>query len=173
LIFKVLSKTPVADQAAVKAKLDTLVTTGAKLSDIRALSQGQPTSGGVTLATVFEGTSVADPTEVQLDANEVSTAATTAVTQVQTAVVNAVKELAKNTDLNAAQKTAAIQKLAPDATLTAIEAIVNAAPEDVEQAVIDNAETAIQTNVATTGGLATIADTTVEVRVVTDAYGAL
>jgi len=173
LIFKVLSKTPAADQAAVKAKLDSLVTSGAKLSDIRALSQGQATSGGVTLTTVFEGTSVADPTTVELDAGEVSDAAATAVVEVQKAVVAAVKEIALNPNVPAADKAAAIAKLAPAALPEEITAIVNATPETIDAVVATNAEEKINTNVATTGGNAAIADTTVDVRVVTDAYGAL
>ena len=173
LIFQVLSKTPVADQAAVKAKLDTLITTGTKLSDIRALSQGQATSTGITLTTVFEGTSVTDTTTVQLSTTDVSTAGTTAVTEVQKAVVAAVKQVASNPALSADAKKAAIKALAPTAGNAAVEAIVNATPEQLDTAVTDNAEAAINSNVSTTGGSATIANTEVTVQVVTDAYGAL
>lgn len=180
LVFQVLSKTPPAEQAAVKAQLDVLLNPAnkLKLSDIRSLSQGGsvslPGGGTTSLTTVFsDAGATTDPTTVQLDATEVSTAGSTAVTQVQVAVVNAVKDLAKNTGLTAAQKTAAIKKLAPTAGDAAVAAIVNATPEEVDQAVDDNAAASINVNVSTTGGSATVADTTVEVRVVTDAYGAL
>jgi len=179
LIFQVLSKTPPAEQAAVKAQLDTLLAPAnkLKLSDIRALSTGGSVSvGGVptTLGTVFTAAgSTSDPTTVQLDATEVSAAGTTAVTKVQEAVVSYVKTIASNPDLSADAKSAAIKKLAPTAGTAAIQAIITAAPENLDAAIADNAKASVESNVATTGGSATIADTTVEVRVVTDAYGAL
>jgi hypothetical protein len=179
LVFQVLSKTPPAEQAAVKAQLDVLLNPAnkLKLSDIRALSTGGSVSvGGVstTLGTVFTAAgATTDPTTVQLDATEVSTAGTTAVTKVQEAVVTYVKTIASNPALSDADKSAAIKKLAPTAGNAAIQAIITAAPEDLDAAIADNAKAAVDSNVATTGGSATIADTTVEVRVVTDAYGAL
>jgi len=179
LVFQVLSKTPPAEQAAVKAQLDVLLNPAnkLKLSDIRALSTGGSVSvGGVptTLGTVFTAAgSTSDPTTVQLDATEVSAAGTTAVTKVQEAVVSYVKTIASNPDLSADAKSAAIKKLAPTAGTAAIQAIITAAPENLDAAIADNAKASVESNVATTGGSATIADTTVEVRVVTDAYGAL
>jgi len=179
LVFQVLSKTPPAEQAAVKAQLDVLLNPAnkLKLSDIRALSTGGSVSvGGVstTLGTVFTAAgATTDPTTVQLDATEVSTAGTTAVTKVQEAVVTYVKTIASNPALSEAEKSDAIKTLAPTAGNAAIQAIITAAPEDLDAAIADNAKAAVDSNVATTGGSATIADTTVEVRVVTDAYGAL
>lgn len=180
LVFQVLSKTPPAEQAAVKAQLDNLLKpeNRLKLSDIRALAQGNPVTlpGGATssLTTVFaDAGSTTDTTTVQLVEAEVNTATATAVVKVQEAVVAFVKEIAADTSLSNDAKTEAIKKLAPTAGDAAIQAIVTAAPEDVAAAVDNNAKAAVESNVATTGGSSAIADTTVEVRVVTDAYGAL
>lgn len=180
LVFQVLSKTPPAEQAAVKAQLDNLLKpeNRLKLSDIRALAQGNPVTlpGGATssLTTVFaDAGSTTDTTTVQLVEAEVNTATATAVVKVQEAVVAFVKEIAADTSLSNEAKTEAIKVLAPTATVEQIQTIVTAAPEDVAAAVDNNAKAAVESNVATTGGSSGIADTTVEVRVVTDAYGAL
>ena len=180
LMFQVLSKTPVSERAGVKAQLDLLLAPAnrLKLSDIRALSQGGsvilPGGGTASLSSVLIAAgSSTNSTTVQLSANEVSGAGSTAVTQVQMALVSYVKQIALNPNLTAAAKTAAIKKLAPSAGDAGIQAIIDATPDQLDAVIADNATAAINLNVISTGGLAIIASTTIVVRVVTDAYGAL
>lgn len=185
LVAAILTKTPEAERAAVSAQLTTLLDPKNKvnLSDIRALSKGESVSvGGTTtsLSTVLSNAgSTADVTTVQLDDTEVATSQTTAKTAVETKVKELVAETAASTTLTAVEKKALITKLAPTADTTAVDDIISAGEANpgnaaaIQATVQEKAGAAVTTNVETSAGAATTADTTVETKVVTDAYGSV